>query len=513
MRLPGKVVSLLCWCPFLPTAGRDPALSAKAGRGTCRSKEVFMHTLAASYRLEKDSMGPVRVPRNAYYGAQTQRAVNNFPISGWRFPREFLQALGFIKQAAARVNNELRLLDERLARVIGKASEEVVQGRWDDQFVVDVFQTGSGTSTNMNANEVIANRANELLRERKGTYRPVHPNDHVNLGQSSNDVFPSAIHIASVILIEKKLVPALTNLQRLLRLKSKAFHSVLKIGRTHLQDATPIRLGQEFGGYARQVELALRRVREGLVSLSELPLGGTAVGTGMNTHPRFARKVIGIINEKTGCRFHEAADHFEAQGARDATVEMSGILKTVAVSLIKIANDIRWMGSGPRCGIGELHLPETQPGSSIMPGKVNPVIPESLIQVCSQVVGNDAAITLGGLSGNFELNVMMPLIAHNLLQSIDLLAKAIHNFAERCIEGLEADPTRCEEMIEKSLALATALTPKIGYDKAAQIAKKAYDLRKTIREVAEEEGTLSKQELDHLLDPRSMISPHLKKKG
>ena len=472
-----------------------------------------MRTPAASYRLEKDSMGPVKVPRNAYYGAQTQRAVNNFPISGWRFPREFLQALGLAKQAAARVNNGLRLLDGRLARAIGKASEEVVQGRWDDQFVVDVFQTGSGTSTNMNANEVIANRANELLGGRKGTYRPVHPNDHVNLGQSSNDVFPSAIHIAAVILIEKKLVPALTNLQRLLRLKSKAFHSVLKIGRTHLQDATPIRLGQEFGGYARQAELALRRVREGLVSLSELPLGGTAVGTGMNTHPRFARKVIGIINEKTGCRFHEAADHFEAQGARDATVEMSGILKTVAVSLIKIANDIRWMGSGPRCGIGELHLPETQPGSSIMPGKVNPVIPESLIQVCSQVVGNDAAITLGGLSGNFELNVMMPLIAHNLLQSIDLLAKAIHNFAERCIEGLEADPTRCEEMIEKSLALATALTPKIGYDKAAQIAKKAYELRKTIREVAEEEGTLSKQELDHLLDPRSMISPHLKKKG
>jgi len=379
--------------------------------------------------------------------------------------------------------------------------------------VVDVFQTGSGTSTNMNTNEVIANRANELLGGRKGTYRPVHPNDHVNLGQSSNDVFPSVIHITSVILIEKKLLPALTNLQKLLKLKSKAFHSVLKIGRTHLQDATPIRLGQEFGGYARQVELAIRRVREGLVSLSELPLGGTAVGTGMNTHPLFARKVIGIINEKTGCRFHEAADHFEAQGARDATVEMSGTLKTVAVSLIKIANDIRWMGSGPRCGIGEIHLPETQPGSSIMPGKVNPVISESLIQVCSQVVGNDAVITLGGLSGNFELNVMMPLIAHNLLQSIDLLTKAIQNFSNKCIKGLDADRTRCEEMIEKSLALATALTPKIGYEKAARIAKKAYDLRKNIREVAEEEGILSRQELDHLLNPRSMISPRLKKKG
>jgi len=472
-----------------------------------------MRTPAVSYRLEKDSMGPVKVPSHAYYGAQTQRAVDNFPISAWRFPREFLLALGLVKQAAARVNSELKLLDRPLARAIEKASEEVVQGRWDDQFVVDVFQTGSGTSTNMNTNEVIANRANELLGGRKGTYRPVHPNDHVNLGQSSNDVFPSVIHITSVILIEKKLLPALTNLQKLLKLKSKAFHSVLKIGRTHLQDATPIRLGQEFGGYARQVELAIRRVREGLVSLSELPLGGTAVGTGMNTHPLFARKVIEIINEKTGCRFHEAADHFEAQGARDATVEMSGTLKTVAVSLIKIANDIRWMGSGPRCGIGEIHLPETQPGSSIMPGKVNPVISESLIQVCSQVVGNDAVITLGGLSGNFELNVMMPLIAHNLLQSIDLLTKAIQNFSNKCIKGLDADRTRCEEMIEKSLALATALTPKIGYEKAARIAKKAYDLRKNIREVAEEEGILSRQELDHLLNPRSMISPRLKKKG
>jgi fumarate hydratase class II len=472
-----------------------------------------MRTPAVSYRLEKDSMGPVKVPSHSYYGAQTQRAVDNFPISAWRLPREFLQALGLVKQAAARVNNELKLLDRPLTRAIEKASEEVVQGRWDDQFVVDVFQTGSGTSTNMNANEVIANRANELLGRRKGTYRPVHPNDHVNLGQSSNDVFPSAIHIASVILIEEKLLPALTNLQRLLKLKSKAFHSVLKIGRTHLQDATPIRLGQEFGGYARQVELAIRRVREGLVSLSELPLGGTAVGTGINTHPLFARKVIGIINKKTACRFHEAADHFEAQGARDATVEMSGILKMVAVSLIKIANDIRWMGSGPRCGIGEIHLPETQPGSSIMPGKVNPVIPESLIQVCAQVIGNDAAITLGGLSGNFELNVMMPLIAHNLLHSINLLAKATQNFSNRCIEGLEADRSRCEEMIEKSLALATALTPKIGYEKAARIAKKAYDLRKNIREVAEEEGILSRQELDHIFDLRSMISPRLRKKG
>ena len=452
-------------------------------------------------------MGQTKVPKEAYYGAQTQRAIENFPVSGWRFGREFIYALGLIKYASAVTNLELGLLKKRTARAIELASQEVMQGRWDKQFVVDVFQTGSGTSTNMNANEVIANRANEILGGKKGTYRPVHPNDHVNLGQSSNDVFPSVVHITSVFLLQQKLLPALSGLHKALSDKERKFHSILKIGRTHLQDATPIRLGQEFGGYARQVVLGIQRIQNGMKSLCELPLGGTAVGTGINTHPLFAKRAIALMNKKTGYRFYEAVDHFEAQGARDALVEVSGTLKTVAVSLIKIANDIRWLGSGPRCGIGEIHLPETQPGSSIMPGKVNPVIPESLIQVCAQVIGNDSAITLAGLSGNFELNVMMPLMAYNLLQSVHLLANAVNNFSKKCIAALKADRRRCEEMIEKSSALATALTPKIGYDEAAHIAKKAYDQHKTIRQVAREEGLFSEPELKLLLDPRSMISP------
>jgi fumarate hydratase class II len=466
-----------------------------------------MVTLANEYRIERDSMGPIRVPGEAYYGAQTQRAVENFPVSGWRFGREFIYALGLIKFAAAKANGELGLLGKRIVRAIAQAAQEVMEGRWDEQFVVDIFQTGSGTSTNMNANEVIANRANEILGSKRGTYRPVHPNDHVNLGQSSNDVFPSTIHIASVTLLRQKLLPALSDLRKALKNKGGEFHSTLKIGRTHLQDATPIRLGQEFGGYARQVELGIHRIGNALMSLSELPLGGTAVGTGINTHPFFARKSVSLINRKTGYRFYEAVDHFEAQAARDALVEMSGILKTVAVSLIKIANDVRWLGSGPRCGIGEIHLPDTQPGSSIMPGKVNPVIPESLIQVCAQVIGNDSAITLAGLSGNFELNVMMPLMAYNLLESIHLLANGVNLFSKKCIQGLKADRKRCEELIEKSLALATALTPKTGYEEGARIAEKAYIQNKTIRKVVEEEGLFSKEELNRLLDPRSMIAP------
>ena len=465
------------------------------------------------YLIEKDSMGPVNVPNDAYYGAQTQRAVENFAISGWRFQREMIYALGLIKYGAAKVNSELGLLKERMARAIQKASDEVMGGKWDADFVVDIFQTGSGTSTNMNANELIANRANEILGGRKGIYQPIHPNDHVNLGQSSNDVFPSSIHIAAVILLRERLLPALEGLRKALKRKEKEFYPILKIGRTHLQDATPIRLGQEFGGHAQQVALGVRRIRNTFESLSQLPLGGTAVGTGINTHSLFAKKVISIIRKKTGHPFREAVDHFEAQSAKDALVEMGGALKTLSICLTKIANDIRWLGSGPRCGIGEIHLPDTQPGSSIMPGKVNPVIPESLIQVCAQVIGNDAAITLGGLSGNFELNVMMPLIAHNSLQSIRLLASAVENFSKRCIGGIEADRERCEEMIERSLSLATALTPKIGYDEAARIAKKAYAQRKTIRQVVEEEGILSKDELDRCLDPRSMIAPtRLKRK-
>ena len=466
-----------------------------------------MAALSHSYRFEKDSMGSIQVPKEAYYGAQTQRAIENFPISGWRFGRELIHALGLIKYASAKTNGELGLLEKKIALAIMEASDEVIKGRWDKHFPIDVFQTGSGTSTNMNANEVIANRANEILGGSLGTYRPVHPNDHVNRGQSSNDVFPSSIHIAAVALLQRKLLPALRNLHKLLKGKAKAFHPILKIGRTHLQDATPIRLGQEFSGYTRQIELSIRRIQTGMDSLSELPLGGTALGTGVNTHPLFARKVILLIRRMSGHHFQEARNHFEAQGARDATVEMSGILKTVAVSLIKIANDIRWLGSGPRCGIGELLLPETQPGSSIMPGKVNPVIPESLLQVCCQVIGNDSAITLGGLGSNFEINVMMPLIAFNLQQSIRLLANAVDNFSHRCVKELEADPERCEEMIEKSLALVTALTPKIGYDEAARIAKRAYKEKKTIRQVAEEEGRFSKEELNRLLDPVAMVAP------
>ncbi len=458
-------------------------------------------------RLEKDSMGPVHVPEEAYYGAQTQRAVQNFPISGWRFGREFIHSLGLIKYASAKTNGELGLIEKRVAQAIMEASEEVSEGRWDNHFVVDVFQTGSGTSTNMNANEVIANRANELLGGAKGIYRPVHPNDHVNQGQSSNDVFPSAIHLSAVALLQEKLLPALRGLHRLLKTKAKRFDPILKIGRTHLQDATPIRLGQEFGGYARQIELGVHRIQNGMVSLSELALGGTAVGTGLNTHPLFAKRVIVIVNHMTGYRFREAQDHFEAQGARDAAVEMSGVLKTVAASLIKIANDVRWLGSGPRCGIGELLLPETQPGSSIMPGKVNPVIAEALIQVCAQVIGNDSAIALGGLSGNFELNIMMPLIAYNLLESIRLLANAVDNFSQRCLKGVEANEKRCKEIIEKSLALATVLSPEIGYDEAARIARKAYEQGKTIRQVVEEEQLFQKEDLDRLLDPLSMVSP------
>jgi len=465
------------------------------------------------YRVEKDSMGPVRVPKEAYYGAQTQRAVENFPVSGYRFGRELIYALGLIKYASARANSELGLLEKRMARAIEQASYEVMQGRWDDQFVLDIFQTGSGTSTHMNANEVIANRANEILGGKKGIYKPIHPNDHVNLCQSSNDIFPSAIHIASVTLLLEKLLPALRDLHQALKAKAKEFYPILKIGRTHLQDALPIRLGQEFEGYAQQVRFGIFRILTAMGSLYELPLGGTAVGTGANTHPRFARKAISIINKTIRGRFRKAACHFEAQGARDASVEMSGALKTVAVSLIKIANDIRWLGSGPRCGIGEIHLPETQPGSSMMPGKVNPVIPESMIQVCAQVIGNDSAITLAGLSGYFELNAMMPLIAHNLLESIRLLANGVDNFNIRCVRGLKADQERCEEMIEKSLALVTVLVPKIGYDEAARIAGKAHRENKTIRKALEEEGLFSKEELRRLLNPRSMIAPTKKMKG
>ena len=456
------------------------------------------------FRIERDTMGEVQVPADAYYGAQTQRAVDNFPVSGIRFPRVFIRALGLIKKYAARVNADLGLLDPQLAEAIMAAGDEVAVGKMDAQFVVDIFQTGSGTSTNMNANEVIATRANELLVGKRDTRKPVHPNDHVNMGQSSNDVIPSAIHIAALISVTEDLIPAFEILYKSLRKKSGAFDTIVKIGRTHLQDAVPIRLGQEFGGYARQVKLAIKRIQAVKGSLSELALGGTALGTGLNTHREFATRVIELISHETGCRFKEAENRFEAQAAQDAAVETSGALKTVAVSLLKIANDIRWLSSGPRCGIGEINIPALQPGSSIMPGKVNPVIPESVIQVAAQVIGNDTAITMGGQGGNFDLNVMLPVIAHNLLQSIRLLGSVAKIFAEKCINGITANEARCRAFVENSLAICTALAPVIGYEKAAAIAKEAHTTGKTVREVAMEEKVLPDAQLKELLDPLKM---------
>ena len=454
-------------------------------------------------------MGEMRVPRQAYWGPETQRAYENFPISGLRFPREFIQALGMIKAASAETNLNLRLLNPKLGRAILRAAQEVMEGKFDEQFVLDIFQTGSGTSTNMNANEVIAHRANEILGGKAGEKKPVHPNDHVNLCQSSNDVIPSAIHISSLEGMQKDLLPALESLQAALEKKAKEFNRVIKIGRTHLQDATPIWLGQEFSGYASMVEHGRRRLEKLKNPLGELALGGTAVGTGINTHPRFARLAVQKISRMSGLPFREAENHFEAQGSKDGVVEASGALKATAAGLMKIANDLRWLGSGPRCGIGELLIPPVQPGSSIMPGKVNPVIPEALCMVCAQVIGNDAAVTVAGISGNFELNVMMPVMAHNLLQSIRLLANAAKVFAEKCVTGLKADVDRCREMIEKSLAMATALSPHIGHDRAAEIAKEAYRTGRTVREVALQKGVLPPKELAKILDAWRMTEPGL----
>ncbi len=461
---------------------------------------------ANDYRIEADSMGEMQVPASAYYGAQTARAVENFPISNLRFPRSFIRALGLIKKHAAITNLQLRLLPEPVAEAIEKAAQEVSEGKLDDQFVVDIFQTGSGTSTNMNVNEVIANRAIEIRSGKRGD-KSIHPNDHVNRGQSSNDVIPTAIHLAALDGIVHHLIPALNELHGELLSKAQAFGDVLKVGRTHLQDATPIRLGQEFSGYASQVEHGIERLWKVEAHLGELALGGTAVGTGINTHPEFARRTIAGLADETGLNLTEAPNHFEAQGSRDACVEASGALKTVAVSLIKIANDIRWLASGPRCGLGEIQLPATQPGSSIMPGKVNPVMCEMLIQAGAQVIGNDAAVTFSGTFGNFELNVMMPVMAHNLLQAIELLTTASRVFARRCVKGIEANVQQCESMIERSLAMCTALAPVIGYDKAARIAKIAHETGRTVREVALEQSGLDKNQLDQLLDPKSQTEP------
>src|SRR5579871_5440417 len=414
-------------------------------------ESVQTRGMTKEFRVEADSMGEMQVPADAYYGAQTARAVENFPISSLRFSRQFIRALGLIKKHAAATNAGLGYVPAKVATAVQQAAQEVVDGQWDAQFVVDIFQTGSGTSTNMNTNEVIANRAIEILGGKRGD-KSIHPNDHVNCGQSSNDVIPTAIHLAALDSIVHDLIPALNELHAALLAKAQAFGDILKIGRTHLQDATPIRLGQEFSGYASQIEHAIDRLWRVEANLGELALGGTAVGTGINTHIDFARKTIDGIADETGLTLREAKNHFEAQGSRDAVVEASGALKTVAVSLIKIANDIRLLGSGPRCGIGELKLPATQPGSSIMPGKVNPVMCEMLIQVGAQVIGNDATITFGGSFGNFELNVMLPVMAHNLLEAIELLTAGSRVFARRCVNGLEADVAKCEGNIENSLA-------------------------------------------------------------
>ena len=458
-------------------------------------------------------MGEVAVPADAFYGAQTQRAVENFPISNLRFPREFIRAVGLVKLAAARANMDLGLLDKSIGNAIVSAARETADGKLDRHFVLDIFQTGSGTSTNMNANEVIRNRAIQMLGGNVGDKKPVHPNDHVNMGQSSNDVIPTAMHVAVLDSIEHRLIPALRKLQKALNLKAAEFDSVVKIGRTHLQDATPVRLGQEFGGYARQVRLGISRLEKLRETLGELPLGGTAVGTGINTHPKFAARAIHHLSKLTGLNLREAGDHFEAQSAKDSIVEASGTLKTIAVSLTKIASDIRLLASGPRCGIGEITLPETQPGSSIMPGKVNPVIAESVLMAAAQVIGNDLTITIGGQAGILELNVMMPVMAHNILESIRLLAASATNLSERCILGIQANKERCNELVEKSLAMCTALAPEIGYDAAASIAEEAYKTGQTVRQIATAKKILPAKRLREILDPLRMTKPGIAAKG
>jgi fumarate hydratase class II len=448
---------------------------------------------------EKDSMGTVMVPENAYYGPQTQRAIENFPVSGLTLPPSFIHSLALLKKYAALVNRNLGLLNRQISKAIVKAADEVTNGKFDDQFIIDVFQTGSGTSFNMNMNEVISSRANEIITGRKGGKIPVHPNDHVNLCQSSNDAIPSAIHISAAILIKERLIPSLDALLKALRGKEKEFRRIKKIGRTHLQDALPVTLGQEFSGFAGQIELGISGIKSARKNLYELALGGTAVGTGLNAHPQFAKKVIAMIAENTGIPFKEAGNHFAAQSAQTASMETSGALKTLAAGLIKTANDIRWLSSGPRCGIGEINIPPLQPGSSMMPGKVNPVIPEAVMQAAAQVMGNDTTIMIGAQSGNFELNTMLPVIAYNLLQSITLISGAAKIFAEKCISGISANEAKCASNIDKSLALSTLLVPYTGYDRAAEIAKKAYETGKTIREIASEEKILSEEILNRLI--------------
>ncbi len=461
-----------------------------------------MTKLNETMRLESDSMGEMQVPVTAMYGASTARAVDNFPVSGLRFPRVFIKALGEIKACAAEVNHKLDKLDAAKASVIGKAALEVANGDWDEHFVLDIFQTGSGTSTNMNANEVIAHRCAQL-----DATAGIHPNDHINMGQSSNDVIPTAIHVAAADLLVHQLIPALQHLHTELAKKAAETKAVIKIGRTHLMDATPITLGQEISGWARQIELGIARLEACLPRITELAQGGTAVGTGLNTHPDFGRLIAASLSDSYGITFAEAVNHFEAQAAQDAAVELSGALRTVAVSLVKIANDVRILNMGPRCGLAEISVPAVQPGSSIMPGKVNPVIAEAMAQVCAQVIGNDAAIAFGGASGLLDLNVMLPVIAHNLLESEEILANASMMFTDKCIAGLEANIEKCEQQIEWSMSMVTSLAPVIGYDRASQLAKQAVKEGKTVRQLCLDENILPEQELDALLDPRTMLAP------
>ncbi len=459
--------------------------------------------MSEDYRTERDSLGEMQVPADAYWGAQTQRAVENFPISSETFGRRFVRALGVVKKSAARANSDLGLVADEKADAIVEAADEVIAGDHDEQFPVDVFQTGSGTSSNMNANEVIANRATEIVGGEIGT-REIHPNDHVNYGQSSNDVIPTAMHVASLEALEKDLLPALETLRDALEAKEDEFADVVKTGRTHLQDATPVMLGQEFGGYRTQVEKGIARVEDVGPRLAELALGGTAVGTGLNTHPEFPERAADYISEETGVDFREADNHFEAQAAHDAMSEAHGALRTVAGSLNKIANDLRLLASGPRNGLGEIDQPENQPGSSIMPGKINPVVAEAVNQVHKQVVGNDAAIAAGAAEGQIDLNLYKPVLAHNFLQSAELLSNGSEVFAEKFVDKLEADREHCETQVQQSMALATALNPAIGYDKASEVAKAALKEDKTVREVAVEKGYLSEEEADEVLDPRKM---------
>lgn len=460
------------------------------------------------FRKETDSMGEIKVPANKYYGAQTARSLMNFKIGGERFPRELIKALGILKKAAALTNKELGILPADKADLIVKASDEVIDGKLDEHFPLVVWQTGSGTQTNMNANEVISNRAIEMTGGVMGSKKPIHPNDDVNKAQSSNDTFPTAMHIAAVEEIHRRLIPMVTKLRDALAVKSEEFKDIIKIGRTHLMDATPLTLGQEFSGYTQQLTNGLERINGCMSRLYELALGGTAVGTGLNTHPDFAVKSAAKIASITGLPFITARNKFEALATHDALVELSGVLKTIAASLMKIANDIRWLGSGPRSGIGELSLPENEPGSSIMPGKVNPTQSEAMTMVCAQVFGNDVAVNFGGAMGNFELNVFKPVIIYNVLQSIKLLADACESFTDNCVVGIEANKTNIKKNLENSLMLVTALNPHIGYDNAAKVAKKAHKENKTLKEAVVELNLMTAEKFDEVVRPEKMIGPH-----